>query len=328
MPQEPRHKTVLIGSAPEIKAIYQQVIQVSQSKATVLLRGESGTGKELIAKLIHENSHRAKGPFIKVNCAALSETLLESELFGHEQGAFTGAIKMKKGRFELAHQGTIFLDEIGDLPQTVQVKLLQFLQEKSFERVGGTVTLMTDVRIIAATHRALEKAMINGTFREDLYYRLHVVPIFLPALRERREYIPLLVEHFLNKFNHENNKKISISNEIVELFIQYGWPGNIRELENCVERITVLAHEETVTLKTIPQAMKTYFSDKQKVIPMPSSHEKNISATVANMEKDALKTALERSGGSQAKAARLLGMTPRQIAYKMKKYKIIPQEPT
>ena len=313
----PRHKTVLIGDTPEIKAIYQDLIQVSQSKATVLLRGESGTGKELLAKLIHENSPRAKGPFIKVNCGALSETLLESELFGHERGAFTGAIKTKKGRFELADGGTLFLDEIGDLPLPVQVKLLQVLQEKAFERVGGIETLTVDVRTVAATHRDLEKAIGNGTFREDLYYRLNVIPIHLPPLRERREDIPVLVSHFLYKFNNENNKKLVISDEILSIFIQYNWPGNVRELENAIERLTVLAREERITLKTIPPAIKTYFSDIQRVVP-----QRLLPATTEEMEREALQKALERVGGVQAKAARLLGITARQIAYKIKMYGI------
>jgi len=321
MLSEPRHKTVLIGSAPEIVAIYQELMQVSQSRATVLLRGESGTGKELVAKLMHENSPRAKGPFIKVNCAALSETLLESELFGHERGAFTGAIKTKKGRFELAHGGTLFLDEIGDLSLSVQVKLLQVLQEKSFERVGGVETLTVDVRTVAATHRDLEKAIINGAFREDLYYRLNVIPIFLPPLRDRREDTPLLVSHFLNKFNKENNKKVELSDEILELFIKYNWPGNVRELENCIERLIVLAKEERITLKTIPPAIKTYFGDIQRVIPAQTKGIP-LKAATEKMEREAMEKALARAGGVQAKAARLLGITPRQIAYKIKMYGI------
>lgn len=321
MPQDLRYKTVLIGTTPKMKAIYDELLLVAPSKATVLLRGESGTGKELIAKLIHEHSQVAKGPFIKVNCAALSETLLESELFGHEQGAFTGAIKMKKGRFELAHGGTLFLDEIGDLPPSVQVKILQVLQERSFERVGGTETLTTDVRIIAATHRALEKEIVKGTFREDLYYRLNVIPIFLPPLREKREDIPLLVNHFISKFNCENNKKVIVSHEIVELFIKYDWPGNVRELENCIERLIVLSNTEKITLKTIPTAIKTYFSDIQRLVPAAASSA--LSGKVEDLEKEALEKALHRAGGAKAAAARILGITPRQVAYKMKKYKIV-----
>ncbi|MBI3358616.1 MAG: sigma 54-interacting transcriptional regulator [Nitrospirae bacterium] len=324
MVSEQRHKTVLIGDAPEIKAIYQELMQVSQSRATVLLRGESGTGKELVAKLIHENSPRASGPFIKVNCAALSETLLESELFGHERGAFTGAIKTKKGRFDLADGGTLFLDEIGDLPLQVQVKLLQVLQERSFERVGGIETLTVDVRTVAATHRDLEKAIVSGAFREDLYYRLNVIPIFLPPLRKRREDIPLLVRHFLDKFNKENNKKVELSNAILELFTQYNWPGNVRELENAIERLTVLSREDRITLNTIPPAIKTYFSDIQRVVP--SQGTVPLPEATEEIERDALKKALACAGGVQAKAARLLGITYRQIAYKMKRYGIAPNE--
>ncbi len=312
-----RQKTVLIGTTPEILTIYQELMQVSQSRATVLLRGESGTGKELIARLIHENSVRAKGPFIRVNCAALSESLLESELFGHERGAFTGAIKTKKGRFELADGGTIFLDEIGDLPLPVQVKILQVLQDTTFERVGGSETLKVDVRTVSATHRDLEKAMVAGTFREDLYYRLNVIPILLPPLRERRNDIPLLVAHFLDKFNKENHKNVHLSDAILDLFIKYNWPGNVRELENCIERITVLSHEDKITLKTIPQAIKTYFSDIQKVVPQC------LKMATCEMEREAMQKALERAGGVQAKAARFLGLTPRQISYKMKIYGMI-----
>jgi Nif-specific regulatory protein len=231
-------------------------------------------------------------------------------------------MKDHDGFIKLADGGTLFLDEIDLLPMDVQGKLLQVLQEKAFERVGGIETIKTDVRIVAATHRSLEKEIINGTFREDLYYRLNVIPIFLPPLRERREDIHLLSNHFLNKFNHENNKNVKISNEILNLFSKYGWPGNVRELENCIERLTVLANEEMVTLKTIPAAIKTYFSDIQKVVPHPET----LSAAVEDVEKNALKRALQRSGGSQAKAARLLGITARQIAYKIKKYQISSNE--
>jgi Nif-specific regulatory protein len=317
----------LIGCSPAMKEVFRELMRVGQSKATVLLRGESGTGKELIAKLIHENSPRVGKPFIKVNCAALSETLLESELFGHEKGSFTGAIQMRKGRFELADGGTIFLDEIGDLPLPVQVKLLRVLQEMEFERVGGVDTLSVDVRTIAATHRELENAILDGTFRQDLYYRLNVVPIRLPPLRERREDIPLLISHFLEKFNKENNKKVSLSNEMIQLLIQYDWPGNVRELENCMERLVVLAEEEAVNLKNIPPAIETYFNDIQKVTSPPRSSKRvSLAETMQGMEQEALKKALERCGWVQAKAARLLGMTPRQVAYKIKKYKLFPQD--
>lgn len=323
-----RLSEALIGCSPAMKEVFKELVRVGQSKATVLLRGESGTGKELIAKLIHENSPRVGKPFIKVNCAALSETLLESELFGHEKGAFTGAIQTRKGRFELADGGTIFLDEIGDLPLPVQVKLLRVLQEMEFERVGGVETLSVDVRTIAATHRELENAILDGTFRQDLYYRLNVVPIRLPPLRERREDIPLLISHFLEKFNKENSKKVSLSNEMIQLLIQYDWPGNVRELENCMERLVVLAEEESVNLKNIPPAIETYFNDIQKVtVPPRSSKRITLAETMQGMEQEALQKALERCGWVQAKAARLLGMTPRQVAYKIKKYNLCPQDP-
>lgn len=323
-----RLSDALIGCSPAMKEVFKELVRVGQSKATVLLRGESGTGKELIAKLIHENSPRAGKAFIKVNCAALSETLLESELFGHEKGSFTGAIQTRKGRFELADGGTIFLDEIGDLPLPVQVKLLRVLQEMEFERVGGVETLSVDVRTIAATHRELENAILDGTFRQDLYYRLNVVPIRLPPLRERREDIPLLIGHFLEKFNKENNKKVSLSNEMIQLLIQYDWPGNVRELENCMERLVVLAEEESVNLKNIPPAIETYFNDIQKVTAPPRSNKRvSLAETMQGMEQEALRKALERCGWVQAKAARLLGMTPRQVAYKIKKYNLTPQDP-
>ncbi|MBI3804258.1 MAG: sigma 54-interacting transcriptional regulator [Nitrospirae bacterium] len=322
---ESRLSSALIGRSPVMRDIYKELIRVSHSKATALLRGESGTGKELIAKLIHENSPRADKPFIKVNCAALPETLLESELFGHEKGAFTGAIQTRKGRFELADGGTIFLDEIGDLPISVQVKLLRVLQEMEFERVGGVETISVDVRVIAATHRLLENAILEGTFRQDLYYRLNVVPIHLPPLRERREDIPLLIEHFLEKFNKENDKKVYLSEEVSQLLVQYDWPGNVRELENCIERLVVLAEEESVTFRTIPPAIQNYFNDIKTVTPPTGSiKHSSFSERMQGMEQEALRKALERSGWVQAKAARLLGMTPRQVAYKIRKYRLFP----
>jgi Nif-specific regulatory protein len=222
----------LVGQSKRMREIYEAVQQVSQSRATVLLRGESGTGKELLARAIHHSSPRANGPFIKINCAALPQTLLESELFGHEKGAFTGATTAKKGRFEMADGGSLFLDEIGDLPPDLQSKLLRVLQERSFERVGGTQTVHVDVRIITATHQNLESGITAGRFREDLYYRLNVVPILLPPLRERREDIPLLTEHFLSKHNRENNRKVRITGRALQRMLEYDWPGNVRELEN------------------------------------------------------------------------------------------------
>lgn len=318
----------LIGASPVMNEIYKDLVLVGQSKATVLLRGESGTGKELIAKLIHERSARAKKPFIKVNCAALSESLIESELFGHEKGAFTGAFQMRKGRFELAHGGTLFLDEVGDLPLPVQVKLLRVIQEMEFERVGGVQTLAVDVRVIAATHRDLEKAILEGTYRQDLYYRLSVIPLCIPPLRDRVEDVLPLIQHFIEKFNEENRKNIVLSQEMIDLLLRYHWPGNVRELENCMERLVVLARGGTVTLKNIPKGMEAYFNDIQEVSlkPVPRKKEDSLADAMQNIEKDALKEALERCAWVQAKAGRLLGFTPRQVAYKIKKYKLFPSE--
>ncbi len=240
------HLEGFVGQSKRMREIYEEIRQVSHSRATVLLRGESGTGKELLARAIHYNSPRAGGPFIKINCAALPHTLLESELFGHEKGAFTGATATKKGRFELADGGSLFLDEIGDLPMDLQAKLLRVLQEHSFERVGGTRTVAVDVRIITATHQDLEAAIARGHFREDLYYRLNVVPILLPPLRQRREDIPLLTEHFLAKFNRENNRKVRITGRALQQMVNYAWPGNVRELENCIERLVIMSRRRLI----------------------------------------------------------------------------------
>lgn len=315
----------LVGQSQRMVDVYKSVLKVSQSKATVLLRGESGTGKELIARAIHYNSPRAKQPFIKLNCAALPETLLESELFGHEKGAFTGAGELRRGRFELADSGTLFLDEIGDMPPMIQVKLLRVLQETSFERLGGDKTIEVDVRLIAATHRNLEAAMKEGAFREDLYWRLNVVPIFLPPLRERKGDIPFLIEHFLGRFNKENHKEVEISPEMINLMMDYDWPGNVRELENCIERLVVLAENEKVAFDNIPETIRTYFKDMQAVTtPVVTRKPGSLSGRIESLEREQILQALEKCGGVQARAARLLGLTPRQIAYKMAKYKIRP----
>ncbi len=313
----------IVGISKRMMEVYESVERVSGTRATVLLRGESGTGKELIARAIHYNSLRATGPFIKLNCAALPETLLESELFGHEKGAFTGATQTRQGRFELAHGGTLFLDEIGDIPLTIQVKLLRVLQETRFERVGGDRTIEVDVRLIAATHRDLEKAVREGTFREDLYYRLNVVPIFLPALRERKEDIGLLVQHFLQKFNAQNHKQVKLNPAVVDMLTRYEWPGNVRELENCIERMVVMSASDTIHPEDAAQM--TYFlfpalQEQTKVSVKPSRE--SLSKSLEQIEQEQIIHALEKCGWVQARAARLLGMTSRQIAYKMKKYKI------
>jgi len=308
----------IIGQSDRMQEVFEAIHNVAPSKASVILRGESGTGKELIAKAIHYMSARAKGPFVKFNCASIPEGLLESELFGHEKGAFTGATSMRKGRFELANGGTIFLDEIGDLPLTLQPKILRVLQEREFERVGGEKTLKVDVRLIAATSRDLEQLVAEGGFREDLYYRLNVVPIFLPPLRERKEDIPILVEHFLNRFNRENNKSITIKPAVLEYLASYEWPGNVRELENLIERMTVMSREKSLSPKDLPLDIREFSSRFRKGSDLKGA----LTSSVEDMEKTRIIDALEASDWTQSKAARILGITPRQIGYKMKKYKI------
>ena len=288
-------------------------------------RSDTGTGKELVAHAIHYGSHRAKGPFVKVSCAALPETLLESELFGYEKGAFTGAAAKKLGRFEMADGGTLFLDEIGDISASMQVKLLRALQEREFERVGGTQTIRVDVRVIAATNRDLEKAIREKQFREDLYYRLNVVPILLPSLRERREDIPLLVAHFLKKASLENGKKTKyVSDEAMEHLMNYSWPGNIRELENAVERAVILCKSDTLEADLFPIPVK-----KGHPAAMPQSSETLDSAAGVNaslgdavgaLEKGMIQEALRLNAGNQRKAAKALGITERILGYKIKSY--------
>jgi len=312
----------IVGQSKVMDDIFRAVLQVCKSKATVLLRGESGTGKELIARAIHYNSPRAERPFIKINCAALPETLLESELFGHERGAFTGATQLRKGRFELADRGTLFLDEIGDIPLATQVKLLRVLQEQRFERVGGSQTLSVDVRLVAATHRNLEAAIEDGSFREDLYYRLNVVPIFLPSLRERREDIPLLIEYFLSRCNTEHHKKVRIAPEVLQVMVNYHWPGNVRELENCIERMVIMAETSEITFQTMPPSIATYFRDVRDVTRPGMAEKPTLQSTVEDLEREQMIAALKKCGWVQSRAAKMLGITPRQVGYKMKKYKI------
>ncbi len=246
----------IIGTSDKMQEVFESVYRVADSKATVILYGESGTGKELIAKAIHYMSPRAKEPFVKFNCASIPEGLLESELFGHEKGAFTGAITARKGRFELANGGTILLDEVGDLPINLQPKILRVLQEREFERVGGEKTIKVDVRLIAATSRNLEELVSKGKFREDLFYRLNVVPIFMPPLRERKEDIPLLVEFFLGRYNEENKKDISLSPDALRILVDYNWPGNVRELENTMERLVVMSGSDNIRPSDLPINLK------------------------------------------------------------------------
>jgi Nif-specific regulatory protein len=319
----------VIGQSKAMQEVFAQVHLAAKSKSTVLLRGESGTGKEAIAKAIHFLSPRKKGPFIKLNCAALPDSLLESELFGHEKGAFTGAAHERKGRFELAHGGTLFLDEIGDTSPAFQTKLLRVLQEHEFERLGGTKTIKTDFRLVAATNRNLEEAVAKGEFRADLYYRINVVSIFLPPLRERREDIPLLVEHFLDQYNKENQRELKVAPETLQMMLHCYWPGNVRELENCVERTATMTTGEVIKASHLLCSKRQCFSaelwqqqthlveDNQPVKPTaPAADE------MPSEGREKLLWALENAGWVQAKAARILGLTPRQIAYAIKKHGI------
>lgn len=322
----------VIGQGEWMKEIFDTVHRVAATTATVFLRGESGTGKELIARAVHYNSPRAKKPFIKINCAALPETLLESELFGHEKGSFTGAMNERKGRFELADGGTIFLDEIGDIPVSTQMKLLRVLQEKKFERLGSSKTISVDVRVIAATNLDLEKAMMKGVFREDLYYRLNVIPIFLPPLRDRKEDIPILIEHFLERFNEENKKKIRLSNDVMALMFEYSWPGNVRQLENCIERLVIMADRDRVTIDDLPYEIRA-FSKPVYVDPDTSEIKKDVpgnvslTKTVKQMEKERIIEALRRCGWVKSRAATLLGISTRQVDYRIIKYGIEIKKP-
>ncbi|MEK6679231.1 MAG: nif-specific transcriptional activator NifA [Nitrospirota bacterium] len=311
----------VIGNSEKMLAVYDAVERVSKSNATVLLRGESGTGKELIARAVHYNSPRADQPFIKINCGAIPETLLESELFGHEKGAFTGAIQPRIGRFELADKGAIFLDEIGDISLQMQVKLLRVLQERKFERLGGAKTISVNIRIIAATNRNLEKAVEAGAFREDLYYRLNVVPIFMPSLRERRDDIPLLIDYFLKRLNRENNKKIKLSPAAITKLIEYNWPGNVRELENYIERIVIMSSKNLLQPEDI-SLPRTDVSTSIKTSGMTASADSSLIKTVEEMERQKITEVLKICGGIQARAAKTLGITPRQLGYKLKKYNI------
>jgi Nif-specific regulatory protein len=315
----------IIGDSPSMKAVLQQVEQAARSRSTVLIRGESGTGKELIARALHRSSPRCQQPFVQLNCAALPESLLESELFGHERGAFTGAVKMRRGRFELAHKGTLFLDEIGELSPSTQVKLLRVLQERTFERVGGSRSIAVDVRIIAATNVDLEEAVRTRRFRDDLYYRLHVVPITLPPLRERQEDIPLLVGHFLQRFNAENHRRLKISSAAMDLIVAYEWPGNVRELENCIERMVVMARSDIIAPEDVPLRVNPYASAVSPRALQPEAEAPSLTRTIADLERERLIEALRRCGGVQTRAADLLGITPRQLGYKVRKYRIDPK---
>ncbi|MFO8085065.1 MAG: sigma 54-interacting transcriptional regulator, partial [Desulfobacterales bacterium] len=308
--------TDIIGNSNKMREVYQMISQVSKSNATVLIRGESGTGKELVANSIHYNSLRSKGAFVKVNCSALPANLIESELFGHEKGAFTGAIKQKPGKFEMANKGTIFLDEIGSVGIEVQVKLLRILQEKEFERVGGYHTIKTDVRVITATNKNLEEAVEDNTFRHDLYYRLNVFPIYIPPLRERKTDILLLVDHFLEKYARENHKTIRrFSTPAIDMLMDYHWPGNVRELENCIERAVLLCEEGVIHSYHLPPTLQT--GTESDTLPALSLED-----AVANLEKEMIIDALKNTRGNITLSAELLKTTVRKFSYKANKYNV------
>lgn len=312
--------TNIVYGSPKMEEVMGLVARVAPSQATVLIRGESGTGKELIANAIHYASPRSKKPLIKVNCSAIPETLLESELFGHEKGAFTGAAQRRIGRFEEADGGTIFLDEIGDLSPGIQIKLLRILQEKEFQRLGSNFSLKSDVRVATATHRNLEDLMKEDRFREDLYYRLNVITIHLPPLRERREDIPLLMDHFLKKYSKENQKVISdISKEARTLLYRYPYPGNVRELENIIERAVVLCRGEVITTQDLPFHLREERSEK---LWESQKTEKSLPQSLEEIEKELILKALHQFQGVQTKAAESLGISERVLRYKIKKYGI------
>ena len=343
----------VVGHSKRMQDVLAQVHQAATGRSTVLIRGESGTGKEALAGALHYLSARSKGPFVKINCAALPESLLESELFGHEKGAFTGATHERKGRFEMAHGGTLFLDEIGTISPSFQAKLLRVLQEKELERVGGQKTIKVDVRVVAATNANLEEEVTKGNFRADLYFRINVVSIFLPPLRERKEDIPFLVEHFLHKFNQENDKSIQMTPEALQTLMRCSWPGNVRELENCIERTATMVRSGRIRTDDLFCSRNQCFSMQlwersahdekphERVpgsVPMVEMPRRQPMAASAPSERSApplaegavipepgperVRWALEQSQWVQARAARLLGVTPRQLGYAMRKYSI------
>jgi DNA-binding NtrC family response regulator len=308
----------IVGVSPPMQRVFEVVDQVAPSRATVLITGESGTGKELVANAIHQRSPRSNGPFIKLHCAALAESLLESELFGHERGSFTGAMARKDGRFSLADGGTLFLDEIGEISPAIQVKLLRFLQEHEFERVGGTQTLKVDVRVIAATNRNLTEEVAKGRFREDLFYRLNVVGLEMPPLRDRRTDIPALAKFFLDRYAKENGKTVEgFAPDTLELLVAYDWPGNVRELENAIERAVVLSSGTQLEVKHMPPNVRP------KITPagMPSIP----GATLGEIERYAILETLKSTGGSTSKAAEVLGISTRTIQYRLHQYNEAPR---
>jgi len=305
----------IIGQSVVMQELFEMIEKVAVGESTIIIEGESGTGKELVARAVHRRSKRAAKPFVRVNCGALNDNLLESELFGHEKGAFTGAVRQRKGRFELAEGGTLFLDEIGDISLAMQVKLLRVLQEKEFERVGGEETIETDVRIISATNKNLQESVAQNNFREDLYYRLSVIPIKLPALRERKEDIALLIHFFIRKISNSNER--SFSPQAIEAMSAYSWPGNIRELENLVERLLVISNEEEISLQTIARYLgnNVPVSENYNGIPLDDA--------LAKFEKNLIQHAMKKSDGIKNRAAKILGIGTSSLYYKLEKYKLL-----
>jgi two-component system response regulator HydG len=305
----------IIGQSRPMRELFETLALVAPSEATVLVTGESGTGKELIANAIHESSARKDGPFVKVNCAALHENLLESELFGHERGAFTGAAEQRKGRFELAHRGTLFLDEIGDMSLPTQAKILRVLQEGEFERLGGTQTLTADVRLVAATHRDLENMAEQGTFRQDLFYRLSVVPVHLPPLRERPDDLPLLAEHFLRRYAEKNRKEVrGFHPQALDLLARHTWPGNIRELENTVERAVILCPWDRITSQELPASIRGAEGSSTHSVPSPSG------LSLKDAERDLILNTLAENDGNRTRTAEILGISRQTLIHRLKEY--------
>ena len=309
----------IIGQSDPMKEIFSIVEKVSNSNTTIIINGETGTGKGLIARAIHESSDRSNNPFIQINCGAISEGLLESELFGHVKGAFTGAIENKPGKFELAERGSIFLDEIGDMSTDLQVKVLRALEENEFEPVGGSKTIKANVRVIAATHRDLEEEVQKGNFREDLFYRLYVIPMVLPPLKEKKSDLPLLVSHFLDLFcRGRKGHSITISNEALEIFMNYSWPGNVRELKNLIERLVVLSESAEITPRDLPKKLKTI---KRPEIDV-SAEGVDFNTAVTEYEKTLIINALEKTNWVKNKAADILQIKRTTLVEKIKRHKI------
>jgi len=310
----------IVGDSDKMHRIFETIEKVADTDSTILILGESGTGKELIAKAIHYNSYRREGPFVPVNCAAIPSELLESELFGHEKGAFTNAIRTRIGRFELASGGTVFLDEIGDMSPNLQSKLLRVLQERQFERIGGVKTVKVDIRIIAATHQDLKAEVEQGKFRQDLYYRLNVIPLQVPPLRERKSDIPLLVQHFLAHFIKTKKRRIQgIDNEVMNRLLEYHWPGNVRELENIIERIVILTNNETISIHDLPEKIPTHSRDEQQVLFEIPEEGISLDHAINEFEKKLILQALDKTGWIKNKAAQLLNLNRTTLIEKIKR---------